>query len=72
MYTSYSKTAYNANTSTVSTKLGNESIITRYESGFETIQREIDNYTRKMEQEKRKYFSIQEAHKTVEIYLYRF
>ena len=35
------------------------------ESQLETLQREVDNYTRKLEQEKKKYFSIQDTHKMV-------
>lgn len=35
------------------------------ETQLETLQREVDNYTRKLEQEKRKYFSIQDHLKNV-------
>lgn len=35
------------------------------ESHLETLQREVDTYTRKLEQEKRKYFSIQDTFKNV-------
>lgn len=35
------------------------------ESQLETLQREVDNYTRKLEQEKRKFFSIQDSLKNI-------
>ena len=35
------------------------------ETQLETLQREVDNYTRKLEQEKRKYFGIQDSLKNI-------
>lgn len=35
------------------------------ETQLETLQREVDTYTRKLEQEKKKYFSIQDTYKLV-------
>lgn len=35
------------------------------ETQLETLQREVDNYTRKLEQEKRKFFSIQDYLKNI-------
>lgn len=35
------------------------------ETQLETLQREVDTYTRKLEQEKKKYFTIQDTHKIV-------
>jgi hypothetical protein len=35
------------------------------ETQLESLQREVDTYTRKLEQEKRKYFSIQDNHKSI-------
>lgn len=35
------------------------------ETQLETLQREVDNYTRKLEQEKRKFFSVQDSLKSV-------
>ena len=41
----------------------NHSMLSLHESQAESIQREIDNYTAKLEQQKRKFFSIQDTHK---------
>lgn len=35
------------------------------ETHLESLQREVDSYTRKLEQEKKKYFSIEDTHKLV-------
>lgn len=35
------------------------------ETQLETLQREVDNYTRRLEQEKKKYFSVQDSYKIV-------
>lgn len=70
MYASYGKA--NTNNSMVSGKSTNENSsirLSRHESDLEALQRDIDNYTRRMEQEKRRYFSIQEAHKSVRCHL---
>lgn len=48
-------TGFKANTSASKTIMSRES-----ETQLETLQREVDNYTRKLEQEKKKYFSIQD------------
>lgn len=57
MYSQYGK--LHTNSSTLSK--GNDSSVrgSKYETDLEALQREIDNYTRKMEQEKRRFFSIQ-------------
>lgn len=41
----------------------NVSMLSLHETQAESIQREIDNYTAKLEQQKRKFFSIQDTYK---------
>ena len=53
-------TGFKANTSANKTVVSREA-----ETQLETLQREVDNYTRKLEQEKKKYFTIQDEYKTV-------
>ena len=52
-------TGFKANTSANKTVVSREA-----ETQLETLQREVDNYTRKLEQEKKKYFTIQDEYKT--------
>lgn len=60
MYTGYKgNTSINKSMSSVNTRvLGGE-------SQLETLQREVDNYTRKLEQEKRRYASTQDTYEAV-------
>lgn len=65
MYKSYNFTSNSCSVlkSTQDNTINVVSMLSMHENQAEAIQREIDNYTGKLEQQKRKFFSIQDTYK---------